>query len=260
MSTYIDNRGQVQTITAAVTAAGAEWPTDLQAALDAADIVADITPIGAQDAVGKAYLAAVLAGKTPATDKATQLALTEYQLAQVVTSGLLAQEASRRRAEALTTHAPEIIEQLRHIVAESDQVLQAAREVFPHLDVRDPGQIRAATPPHAAAWAKGRDAATRVGQAVAAWIALGQSTGLIVDPRRRALILADLTADELDALGHHPEILAALHAGHPLDMATPEVYTARIETVVTEQAEAPTRRAAEAEKARRQNYLTGARI
>lgn len=255
---YIENRGQARTIRTAVTTAGADWPADLQAALDAADQVADSTPTGTPAAVAEAYGAAVLAGKDPATDKATQHAVTAHQLAQVATSGALAQVAARLRTEALTAHAAGIIDQLRHVVADADQALRAAREVFPRLDAREPEQVRGATPTQASAWAKGRDATARVGQAVAAWTALNQALGRsTLDPRRRPLILADLTPDELDALGDRPDALAALHAGHQLDLATPEVYAARVDKVVTERAAEPARLAADAvEKRRRELGIT----
>lgn len=243
---YTENRGQARTIATAVTTAGADWPADLQAALAAADRLADSPPTGTAEAVAEAYGAAVLAGRPPATDKATQRALIEHQLAQVATSGQLAQMAARLRAEALTAHAAGIVDQLRHVVADADQVLHDAREVFPRLDVREPEQVRGATPPQAAAWAKGRDAAARVGQAVAAWTALNAALGLTLDRRRRPLLLADLTPDELDALGFQPDALAALHAAHQLDLATPEVYAARVGKVVAERAAEPARLAAEA--------------
>lgn len=255
---YIENRGQARTIATAVTTAGADWPADLQAALAAADTVADSTPTGTPDAVAEAYAAAVLAGKAPATDKATQLALTEHQLAQVATSGQLAQVAARLRAEALTAHAAGIIDQLRHVVNDADKVLIAAREVFPRLDAREPEQVRGATPSQAAAWAKGRDATARVGQAVAAWTALAAALSLsTLDPRRRPLILADLTPDELDSLGFHPDALAALHAGHQLDLATFDEYTRRVAAVVADRAAEPARFAAEAHaKRRREQGIT----
>jgi hypothetical protein len=244
---FTENRGQVRTIARAVTAAGADWPPDLQAALDAADKVADSTPVGTPEAVADAYAAAVLAGRPPATDKAVQAALTAHQLTQVCSSGALSQVAARLRAEALTAHAAGIGDQLRHVVADADKVLIAAREVLPHLDAREPEQVRGASPDQAAAWARGRDAATRVQQAVAAWTALGSTLGLPgLDPRRRPLILADLTPDQLDALGHHPDAMLAVHAGHQIDLATPQVYTDRVDKVVAERAAEPARLAAEA--------------
>lgn len=260
---YIENRGQARTIRTAVTTAGADWPAGLQAALDAADKVADSTPTGTPAAVAEAYGAAVLAGKDPATDKATQHALTEHQLAQVATSGALAQVAARLRTEALTAHASGIVDQLRHVVGDADQVLIAARAVFPRLDVREPEQVRGATPSQAAAWAKGRDAAARVQQAVSAWTSLNMALGhAVADPRRRPLILADLTADEIDALGGQvlggkPDALAALHAGHQLDLATFGEYTRRVDAVVAERAAEPARLAREAvEKRRRELGIT----
>ena len=245
---YTENRGTMKVIRSAVTNAGATWPAPLQAALDEADRLADHAPAGTPEQVATAYAAAILAGRNPATDKATQAALAAWSLGQTVTGGRLLAIAARMRADALAEHAPGIIADLRAVVADADRTLVECRVTMPRLDVREPEQISSSTPAEAAAWATARAAAARVEQAAGAWSALAQAAGRsAIDARRRALLIADLDWQELDALGHQPATLAPLHAGHRLALATFAEYDERVARVVAE----PARLAAEATEDRR---------
>src|SRR5690606_36431533 len=101
-----------------------------------------------------------------------------------------------------------------------------------------PGQV--------ALWAEARDAIDHLNRVTQVW-------RLVVSACRLAtlsgpytpLILADLDADELDALPR-TDAMAPVHAGHPLALADVETYRARCQRVEQQRAE---RRAREASAA-----------
>ena len=236
-----NDRALITNIRTTAKRAGIALPAELEHTIEEAGRIETALPAPDRRTLTEAVAAAALAGKDPATDKAVQRELFAYQLAQTVPSTTLGQVADDRRARAFAAHADAIIEDLVEAVDEMDTILTEAREVLPALDLRNPSQASRVSPAQAQAWARARDAAARFEHVVQCWSMLVRLTRAAdVTPIYRALIAAPLSLEELHALGHNPNAIDVLHAGHALSLATPTEYRERVERVTADRRNAIT--------------------
>jgi hypothetical protein len=234
---YTDNRGAVDAIRQAAQNVGGDvWPDDLADELDRIDQAVATVP-GDRDGLAGTVYAAALDGRDPADDPEVRAALTHHLLAQAVPRTALAAQASDARHHALERHAGAMVDRLRAAVTTADLVLTRTRDTVPHFDPRDPHQAGHLDPHTSKQWAEGRDAATLVGHATTCWrqLYLLLRNGPPSGRAAAALLVADLDADQLNALGHQPDHLDVIAAGHELNLATFDEVAERTERIANQQ-------------------------
>ncbi|MET7753071.1 hypothetical protein AB0C42_33955 [Micromonospora taraxaci] len=166
------------------------------------------------------------AGEDPATDEAVRTALARYQLASLNLGPTPASRAERRAA-VLHTHMDAILTDLTWVVDQGDAVLTRVREAG--VNPNEPFMAGNAT--RVALWEEAQEALNRITHAGKLWGLLVAAFRLVERPQaRRALILADLTPEQLFAIDGR-DLLAAARAGHPLKLATPEGFKQRSKRV-----------------------------
>jgi hypothetical protein len=233
---YTDNRGAVQAIRQTADKVSPDvWPADLAAELDRIDQAGTIT--GGRDDLASAVYRATLDGRDPADDPDVQAALTRHLLTQAVPQTAPTAQASDARHAALDRHADTLVDRLRTAVTDADQVLARTRDTVPGFDPRDHDQTAHLDPTSARQWAEGRDASLVVTHAASCWRQLFQLLRSFSPGGRgaAALLVADLTADQLNRLGYRPDELDVIVAGHPLGLATFDELAERTERIVDQQ-------------------------
>lgn len=230
-----------------------ELPEGLTQALEDIDAQRQRTltphnPIAMRDAVD----AALAAGNDPATDPAVLVELARRQLQDVKLGPLLDELAEQRRGAGLRQHAPVILADLALVVEEADATLTNARAEIPNLDPTDPTTITALKPGQMALWGEAREALDHLERVTQMWHLIVSACRLApLNANKRPLILADLTGDELAALSDRTA-MAPVHAGHHLELATPETYMQRCKRVDEDQAAEQAKREREARTGRRE--------
>lgn len=184
-------------------------------------------------ALRRAVLDALMADEDPATDQTVLTELARQQLTDSHVASILGDEIDQRRRDALDAAAPAILDALTPVIVEADKVIAAAREMIGDtLNLSDPNAMAQLRPAQMTPWATAREAAARVEMVAQCWFLTAQSAGLVnIDHNKKALILADLTAEQLDSLGYRPKPESVIAAGHRLSLATPEVFTQRCRAV-----------------------------
>ncbi|WML61915.1 hypothetical protein [Rhodococcus sp. AH-ZY2] len=207
---------------------GYELPTELVDTMTRLDTLAAARfPEPDRDALGEALAAAVLDNRDPLDDTT----ITRHLMAGVLKDSrygtLLNDHAKRGRATALTNAVPALVKTWKKIVTDADNTLAAAREQVPNLDVTDTN-----TTHNARAWGQAREAAATLEQITQAWTMVMTATRHArTEPRTQLLIVADLTAEQLDQLGPHATIHTAVNAGHRFTLADADTYRHRCEQV-----------------------------
>lgn len=192
-------------------------------------------------AAATAMVAAVLAGKDPATDKATRDALVEAQIAGFNIDRLVADADAERRADAVRDHADGIIDALAVVVAAAQEAADTAR-TRDGLDLSDNAAQRLSADA-LPAWANARAALARADDAAVGWHQLAIVARKVpdaADRRYRALVLADLGADALDhALSTQRTSARELaEDGHQLELADWDTWADRLKRIRTDRNEA----------------------
>lgn len=183
-------------------------------------------------ALTEAVAAAMAAGKDPATDKAVIAHMAREQMRLMNLDNDLSALAEDRRADALRSHADAIIELLAGVIDRADVTLAEARERIPGLDLNDDDRVRTMAPEQMAWWGRAREALAHVERVAQIWAMLVSACELgTLPPHRRPLLIAELSLSELNALGHQPAAVAAVHAGHRLSLATPDAFAERLARV-----------------------------
>jgi hypothetical protein len=212
-----------------------DLPPALVSDLEAVGTLGAYNPTASSADLADAVADALLAGKDPATDaKIKQLAL-EVQLARHDVAQQVRDQADARTAAAVIEHAPTVVATLVTLVAEADQVLADTRERIPNIEFTD--DFLAGLPPmKMTAWGRAREAMERVLLAEQVWIVLANATGLAYYTQlQRVLIVADLSATDLDAFGRSRTSASdAIKAGHRLELATFEGLQQRVDRVLLE--------------------------
>lgn len=207
----------------------AKMVTDLGALDTASGNLATLRPN--PRALGSAILDALTAADDPATDTTVRTELARQQLAATA-DRLVGDMAEERRNAILTAHAPGLLAALTPVIDAADKALTTAREqIGDQLDLTD-AAITGLRPAQMAAWGAAREHAGRVELAAQCWAIVAQHAGLAHIPHdKRPLVVADLTAEQLGQLGHRPQPRAVIAAGHRLNLASPDEFTARCERV-----------------------------
>lgn len=191
-------------------------------------------------------------GRDPADDETVRSQLTRKAIAAANTWPLLEGRAAERRAAALRASAADIISDLSAVVTRADATLTQARAAVPNLNPDDTDSVRSLSPGQVTRWAEARDAVDQVKRVRQIWHLIMNACNLArTDPRHSPLVLASLSADELDALPG-TDVTAIVAAGHSLDLATPETYRERCQAVADQLAEQKAQREREARTGRRE--------
>lgn len=185
---------------------------------------------GNRRSLAEAVADAMSAGKDPATDKAVIVHLAREQMRLMNLGNDLSALAEDRRADALRSHADAILELLSGVIDRADETLADARDRIPGLDLNDDDRVRTMAPDQMALWGRAREALAHVERVVQVYGMLLGACGLGVLPtHRRPLVIAELSLSELNALGHQPHAVAAVHAGHRLSLANPDTFAERLD-------------------------------
>lgn len=208
-------------------------------------------------AVAEAVTKALLAGHEPAASKEVQTAITEWQLrdSAIVTS--VTAHIQERQRTLIFDRADEIIDPLAPVVADAEAAIRQALDAG--VDFTDERGVTKLPPKTMRAWGEARDHMARLKTAadVAAMLNMA-AHNTAPDSRLKPLLLADLNAEQLAALGQRPGSLAAATAGHALTLATPAVYDARCAAVRDQWVEANESAAPAAREAFRRAYKRSA--
>jgi hypothetical protein len=222
---------------------GQPLPPELATDLAEIDRLAGIIGTYAPQSVAAAVLAAHAAGKDPASDRTVLAAIASQALISPAVIQPTIALLDERRREALIKHFPELLAGWRVALDGVSTAVSAARQSLPDMSFIDPGALSNVPSAHATQWCQARDALTLAGQVVTAWSMLTTATRMLgnegSDRRWKPLILADLTAAELDAfpLGH---ATAPANSGHPFALATPDEFRERIDRVLGQRQDAAT--------------------
>ncbi|MFI7607657.1 hypothetical protein ACIBTV_21295 [Micromonospora sp. NPDC049366] len=205
--------------------------TDALAELEAA--ASRATKLPRPGALRKAVLDALLADRDLATDQTVLTELARQQLTDSGVATILGDEIEQRRRNALDEAAPAILDALTPVIVEADKVIAAAREMIGDgLNLDDANAMAELRPAQMTPWATAREAAARVEMVAQCWVLTAQSAGLVnIDHNKKALILANLTAEQLDDLGYRPKPSQVIAAGHRLSLASPAEFVGRCRRV-----------------------------
>lgn len=182
-----------------------------------------------RDELATALATAVLENRDPLADETVKRATLRASLKDLGYGTLLAGYAEKQRVEVLRKYLPALIKTWAKVVAEADQIIEQARHLIPGLNLTDGNQIHRLEPAQMSTWGEAKAAAQRAANITETWsmCALATNTARI-QPGTHALILADLTAPDLDNLGHQPKTEDVIRAGHSLALATIDDYKQRI--------------------------------
>ncbi|WP_454778098.1 hypothetical protein [Georgenia muralis] len=178
-------------------------------------------------ALARDVTAAMEAGKDPAKVPAVQAHVTRWALAQLGIKAATAEARDRDRANTLERHTPALIAAWAPALRDAGEAIATIIREVPGVDLTNPASADRVPAPLLETWRAARDGIGTIGHIVTMW---GVLTGAAGDKRYRPLVVAPLDADQLDALGFHPEPWRAATVAR-LELATPETYTARVERI-----------------------------
>lgn len=166
------------------------------------------------------------AGEDPATNEAVRTQLARYQLA-ALNLGPTPASRAERRADVLREHSDTILAGLTQVVEQGDAILARVRKA----GVNPTEPFMAGNPTRVALWEEAQEALNRITHAAKLWGLLVAAFRLVERSQpRRALVIADLTPEQLFAIDGR-DLIAAARAGYPLKLATPDEFTQRSKRV-----------------------------
>ena len=181
-----------------------------------------------------AVMAALDAGKDPLLDKSVQRAAAALSVGGMVRSDAQTWADSATTA-AVKAAAPELIATWQAWAEQVERdTLAPARDWG--IDLTD-RTIQGGAAERARLWAAGREAVAQLEQLLGAWSALARECRADDRPQHRPLVLAELSAAELDGLGHRPDV-ASIVTRHALDLADFDTYSQRVERIASDRAAA----------------------
>jgi hypothetical protein len=214
-------------------ALGLKLPRKLTDGLDRIDqqkrrpVTSKPDPVVLRDAVD----ACLERGEDPVDDPTVQRELLRRQLVGANVYGMLQDLGDQRRAALLREHSAGILADLATVVAEADTALTQARARIPDLDLTTPTQATVLPPGQMSVWGYARDAADNCKRVTQVWHQVVQSCHLARQAgNRMPMILADLTPEQFSRL-NEADVMAPVHAGHRLSLATPAEYVDRCKRI-----------------------------
>ncbi|MBB3038976.1 hypothetical protein [Hoyosella altamirensis] len=213
----------------------------IPSALTAAMTQLDELDKAALPAIDKTELSAALAAafleqRDPLTDTLVQRATLRESLKALNWSALLQQHAEQQRVIVLRKHLPTLIKVWTKAVADADRTINTARDTIPGLNLSDANQIHQLQPSQMSTWGEAKAAAERASKITETWSMCALATNTVrITPGTHALIIADLTASQLEQLGPNPKAENVIHAGHTLELATLDDYQQRVEAIRQQQ-------------------------
>lgn len=166
--------GTIGVLRGATRTIGLTLPSGLTARLAEIDTASRATPCPDRGEVARAYTAAVLANRDPATDRAVTTALVRSQLALALTDTALREWSDSARSDALAEHAPAIFDQLGTIVGKAGAELAKALpalDPFRTLDAQAVDALNGGAR-SAAAWHTAHTSAAVIDQAITCQVVL----------------------------------------------------------------------------------------
>lgn len=191
-----------------------------------ADVAADRSLIetvrGRDDAaLADAVLIALRGGKDPADSEDVRRELARQQLYTSQVGNIAARRLDDRRAELLAEHADVILSTMGKALASIDSILADARANLPgNVDLAEPTSATRVKPELLPFWGNARATLAKIDHIAQTWKIVATALGRAIDPRFLPLVVADLSAEQLAALGPKPSASAVALAGHRLELAT----------------------------------------
>lgn len=231
---------------------------DELAALDDAQAAAAELDTYNPQTLARVTLDALRAGRDPLEDDDVRRALFAHTVQDAHLATLVAREADSARVAVLEKHAAELVAGWAAAVDKAQTALAAARSRYPDADPTDPNSVRGMRPEDMGKWGRAHEAVAVV-ETIESMLVSLLAMRRAIDHRYRPLLVADLTADDLDALQAQvmrPAAADVIRAGHPLSLATPAEFAARCARV----ADARQRESARRESAAQDAWAASMRI
>lgn len=184
--------------------------------------------------LGAAIADALREGRDPVTDDGVRQLLAVGEFARSRGADAVGAYIEATFDELFATHIDDLFAVMAPAVAADDEILVAARDEIPDLDLQSTDRIGQYTPRQLSTWGHARESVARLERIAKVWAVLSAAAGAPVPQHRRPLILAELDTAQLSALGHQPQAIAAVHAGHRLSLATREEFNRRCDALVSE--------------------------
>lgn len=176
-------------------------------------------------------------------DLASDDALLDLASRHVLTGALGIEEAVERHAEQLRRnliceHADNLLAALDPAFDAANATIEKARKQIPGLDLSHTHAVTGVPAEKMTLWGQANDAKRCIEKIVTLWGMIGTFTGrLYIQQDMRPLILADITAEQLDELPEPHTADAPILHGLPLDLGTPEEFHERCDRVRAEWAD-----------------------
>lgn len=202
------------------------------------------------DRVGARVLDALADDRDPTTDPDVNQALTARTLLTI--TGTFDAALATRAQQVLEDHAPAIAEAHRRPFDQAAAAIAEAFAVLGAVDLGDTRTVLGAGGAAAESWAQAQTATRTIASIVKSYKMLSMATAAIPYQHRHPLLLITDPApgDYIDNATTVTDPWTATVRGWPLDYATPDTYTARVDAITTEQ----TRRQAHTDDAFRRDY------
>lgn len=182
------------------------------------------------DALVDACLDAISEGKHPEASEAVRQQLVSAQLRTMNIESAAVARLDDRTVALLEEHVSGIHAALAKLLREFDSSLAKARETLPAgINLADPTSAGSVQPDLLPVWGRAHAVFEHIDRIAQTWKLLATITRPVnFHPQRDLpLIVADLSAEELDALGHQPPASGAARAGHTLELAKFESFADR---------------------------------
>ncbi|MCQ4120439.1 hypothetical protein [Rhodococcus tibetensis] len=223
---------------------GATIPAAFTAALDKLTETYDITgqvvdpadPTWRRD-LSAAVIAAVASGSDIADDKTVRELLVRKQLSEAGVPGMVRDHVELLRRQVIVEHSDDLLDELHRAFVVAAETIEEARTKIPALDLSSREGLSSVTATHMTLWGRAYDAAERIRTLVPLWAMIAMLThpNIGVQNDMRPLVIADLTADQLDRIPTPRDldsaVLGAVLHGFPLSLATPDEFRERCERV-----------------------------
>jgi hypothetical protein len=195
-------------------------------------VVDGLTP--SRDEFRNAATDALEAGRDLSTDDALLTLATRYTLAKQIGIGEIVREhADTLRRQTICEHVDEICSELQAVFNKASAAIAKARvKIGDGLDLTNLDGLAGVPAAQMTVWGEAFEAVDRIDHVVQVWNLLGTFTGrTYIQDLMRPLIIADLDLDQLDAISDRTVMIAPVHSGYDLTLATFEEFSERVARV-----------------------------